>query len=57
MIKKAKIIRLASPIQGYRYSVQLLTSVDGGKTFYYCGNGRYFRELRQAVQYKREVLL
>ena len=31
---------------------QIWRSIDGGKTFCYCGYGKYFRDLWQAIQYK-----
>lgn len=36
---------------GLRYNVQVLTSVDGGETFWYCGNGRFCRNLTEVFQF------
>lgn len=38
---------------GYKYNVRIFTSVDGGKKFYYCGVGRYCKNLREI--YKTEA--
>ncbi len=39
---------------GYKYNVRIFTSVDGGKKFYYCGVGRYCKNLREI--YKTEAM-
>ena len=38
---KFNIETLSFPIEGNKYNLQVLTSVDGGRTFYYCGIGRF----------------
>lgn len=38
---------------GYKYNVRIFTSIDGGKKFYYCGVGRYCKNLREI--YKTEA--
>ena len=49
VVKKYRIEKLHVPIDGvYHYNVQELTSVDGGKTFWYCGFGKFCRTLEEA---------
>ena len=36
---------------GLRYNVQVVTSVDGGRTFWYCGNGRFCRDLTEVFAF------
>lgn len=36
---------------GLRYNVQVVTSVDGGQTFWYCGNGRFCRNLTEVFAF------
>lgn len=45
---------LYAPVDGYRYLVRTETSVDGGNTFWYCGNSRYFKTEKEAISYKAE---
>ena len=53
---KVKIEKLSEPIGvNYSYNARILTSVDNGKTFHYCGNGKYFQTLKQAEEFKKEV--
>lgn len=41
-MNKIIISPLSFPIDGrYTHNLQVVTSVDGGRTFYYCGNGKY----------------
>lgn len=54
-MKRAIIEMLGQPVHGYKYNVQIETSTDGGKTFLYCGNGRYFKTFEEAENYKNEV--
>lgn len=37
--------------QKYPYNARILTSVDGGKSYYYCGNGRYCKTLQEAFKF------
>lgn len=53
-INRHSIEKFNLPVDGYNYIVKTSTSVDGGKTFYYCGNSRYFRTLEEAEAYKTE---
>ena len=56
-IKKIIVDELAEKhparAHGYKYNVRILTSVDGGKKFYYCGVGRYCKSLQEI--YKTEA--
>lgn len=36
-----------------KYDVQVLTSVDGGETFWYCGNGRFCKNLTDVFKFVR----
>ena len=38
---KYHIEKPAFPIDGYKFNVQVLISVDGGENFYYCGIGKF----------------
>ena len=51
MIKRYKVSKLAFPISDYKYNVQVLMSVDGGRNFYYCGIGRYCKSKEEALIY------
>ena len=50
-----QIERLMLPVDGYTHIVKTLTSVDGGATFYYCGNSKYFRNEAEAAAYKAQL--
>lgn len=53
---KVKIEKLSEPVGvNYNYNAKILTSVDNGKTFQYCGNGKYFQTLKQAEEYKTAI--
>ena len=42
VINKIVIEKLRFPIDNrYNFNLCILTSVDGGEKFYYCGNGKY----------------
>lgn len=53
-IKKVQLEQLHFPVDGYLYIVKTLTSVDGGKTFWYCGNSKYFKSKSEAMDYKKQ---
>ena len=55
IIEQVYIKRLSSPVQDYKDNAQIWRSMDNGKTFFYCGSGKYFCELWQAIQYKNAV--
>lgn len=52
-IKRYQVEALAYPVDGYTHMVKTLTSVDGGRSFYYCGNSRYFRAKQEAEEHAR----
>ena len=53
---KVKIEKLSESIGvNYNYNARIFTSVDNGKTFHYCGNGKYFQTLKQAEAYKTAI--
>ena len=55
-MRKVEIKKLNEPVGGnYSYNARIFTSVDNGKTFHYCGNGKYFQTLEEAEKYKKEV--
>lgn len=39
------------------YNAMIFRSVDSGKTFIYCGCGKYFATLEEAEAYKAEIEL
>lgn len=48
---KYEIKSLFFPIDCYNYYVEEWRSVDSGKTFWYCGHGRYCKTLEEAKAY------
>lgn len=48
IIQKAKIIKTQN--KDYPYNIQILNSIDEGKTFYYAGEGK-FLETKEDVRY------
>ena len=53
---KVVIEKLSEPVGvNYNYNAKIFTSVDNGKTFRYCGDGKYFQTLEEAKKYKKEV--
>ena len=56
VIKKYRVEKLHFPLDGvYTYNVQELSSVDGGKTFWYCGFGKYCKTLNEANEYVKSM--
>lgn len=56
ILEKVKIEKLSFPIGGvYNYNTMIFRSVDGGKTFCYCGCGKYCKTLEEAEAYKNEI--
>ena len=53
-VNRYTLEELNFPVDGYYYIVKTLTSVDGGRTDYYCGHSRYFKTLEEARAYKAE---
>ena len=55
-MRKVVIEKLSEPVGvNYNYNARIFTSVDNGKTFHYCGNGKYFQTLKQAEAYKAAI--
>ena len=53
---KVVIEKLSEPVGiNYNYNAKIFKSVDNGKTFHYCGNGKYFQTLKQAQAYKTAI--
>lgn len=48
-MNKFEIVKSGS--QKYPYNARILTSVDGGENYYYCGNGRYCKTLEEAIKF------
>ena len=56
MNAKAKIEKMAFSVGGvYDYNVMIYRSIDGDKSFYYCGSGKYFKTLEEAEKFKKEI--
>lgn len=56
MIEKVEIHKLNFPVANiYNYNAMVFRSVDGGKTFFYCGYGKYFATIEEAQDYKKEI--
>lgn len=53
-ITKYSIHQFYFPVDGYTHYVQVDRSVDGGKTFWHCGEGKYFRSFQDAKVWKQE---
>ncbi len=51
VMRKYRIEKLAFPVDGYLYNVQMLTCVDGGQNYYYCGIGKYCKTEQEAKEY------
>lgn len=48
-MNKFEIVKSGS--QKYPYNARILTSVDGGESYYYCGNGRYCKTPQEAFEF------
>ena len=59
VIRKFQIEKLAFNVDGFHYNVSVWISVDDGKTFYYCGIGKFCKTRedckRYIADYKREI--
>lgn len=49
--RKFRTEKLKFPVDGYKYNVQVLTSIDGGKNYYYCGIGKFCKTREECKQY------
>ena len=54
-IRKYRIIKLDFPVDIYNYNVQVLTSIDGGNIYYYGGNGKFCKTLKDAEEYAKST--
>ncbi len=54
VLRKYRVEKMDYSVDGYSYMVKLVTSLDGGKSFYYCGDGKYFKTEQEALQWKAE---
>ena len=55
-MRKVVIEKLSEPVGvNYNYNVKIFKSVDNGKAFHYCGNGKYFQTLKQAEAFKTAI--
>ena len=54
--KKKVLEELKLPVDCYKYIVKILVSVDMGKTYYYCGNSKYFKSKEDALKFQKEVI-
>ena len=55
-IEKVEIKKLSFPVGNiYNYHAMIFRSVDNGKTFAYCGCGKYFATFEEAEAYKAEI--
>ena len=48
---KYNIEKPAFPIDGYKFNVQVLISVDGGENFYYCGIGKFCKTEQETAEF------
>ena len=56
VITKVNIRKNYYPIAGvYKYDAQVVRSIDGGKTYYHCGEGRYCKSYKEAKDYKSKI--
>jgi len=51
--RKCVIEKVKNPVDGHKYNVQVWTSVDGGKNYYYCGVGRFCKSKRECKEFIR----
>ena len=51
IMRKTTINKLAFPVDGYQYNVQIWISVDGGKRYAFCGLGKFFKTEQEAQEY------
>jgi len=55
-MNKLIISKLHLPIEGYNYNLRIVTSIDGGKNFYYCGIGTYAKDITDMNRRKAELI-
>ena len=58
-MKAKKIVRIIDQTGEHQpeinYNVQVLTSIDGGKSYHYSGEGRFCQTLEQAAEWKQRL--
>ena len=54
--KRIEIHELHFPVDGYRFDVQVWRTADCGRTWYYCGEGKYFKTIEEVLAYQRDFL-
>lgn len=55
-INKIIVTKLFFPIDNrYNFNICILTSVDGGEKFYYCGNGKYATDEKDVLKKIEEL--
>lgn len=52
---KAVITKTTAPSGASLYNVQIWTSVDGGKRYAYCGQGRFCSTEHEALEYAASI--
>ncbi len=57
ILKRVKILDTVPPVSdiGFLYDAQVWASVDGGKSFVYSGEGKFFVNLSDALEFKEKV--
>lgn len=53
IIKKDRFFMMST---GYRYDVEIIRSVDGGKNFYFCGGGEFAKTKKEAERIKKRLI-
>ena len=51
--RQYRIVKMSCPdaMYGYNYSAEVDISVDGGKTYWHCGIGKYTKTYEEAEEY------
>lgn len=52
--RKYNIEKLNFPVDGYEYNAQVYISIDGGKSYYYCGIGKFTKTEQEAKEYCKQ---
>lgn len=50
-LRRLQIRELSFPVDGYTHNAQIWTSIDGGKSWYYCGIGKFVHSTQEAMEY------
>lgn len=51
MISKYIVCKLFFPVDGNMFNVMKVNSIDGGKSFWYCGVGKYCKDMNDVKKY------